>query len=326
MKTALASALLLALVACTPAQTPPPAVASASPPKETTTAAPAKETAAASEPKDALAALNAEARASYRAEKEHILAHLGPTILSEGGKLVYLHDGRREEAEINPRGYHELKTLDHIPLALEALVGEVDGSLDEARLQGLKRLRTCIEPAVREFESHGYAATTIERQRRIVSASTALIDGAIERRSVSHAAYAQYAKAMGPLLLASVDEAARLELDAIHRAVTGWKKATSPAEWSRLRVVVISVHMARDRLMEMQYFQRLLGESFEGGRIVFAEGLWEEPKALDLNAIHVLDARVGASFFGDPMRMHRDLLSDAAAAYLPTLLPAAGAR
>jgi hypothetical protein len=44
--------------------------------------------------------------------------------------------------------------------------------------------------------------------------------------------------------------------------------------------------------------------------------LWDEASELQLLATHVLDASVGESFFGDPRRMHRDLLSDAAAQVL----------
>ena len=325
MKTVIASAFLLGLVACSPASSPPAAApASNANSKETTTAAAPPKDATAAPPKDPLTALNVEARASYRAAKERILAHLGPTVVYEGDKIVYLHDGRREEGDVHTRGYHELKTLAHIPLALEALLGDVDGPLDEARIQGLKRLRACFDPAVREFESQGYSAATLDRQHRIVAASTTLIDGAIERRAIGHAAYVQFARTTGPLLMANVDEAAHVTLDAIHRNVTQWRKATPPAEWNRLRVVIISSHMARDKSLELQYFERLLGEPFEGGRIVFAEGLWEESKALDLYATHALDSRVGESYFADPMRMHRDILSDAAAAYLPTLIPVAG--
>jgi hypothetical protein len=71
----------------------------------------------------------------------------------------------------------------------------------------------------------------------------------------------------------------------------------------------------------MQYFLRLLHEPAEGGRVVYAETLWEESQAMDLLGTHLLDGSVGEAFFGDYMRMHRDLLGDAAKQYLPHLLP-----
>jgi hypothetical protein len=76
-------------------------------------------------------------------------------------------------------------------------------------------------------------------------------------------------------------------------------------------VIVVGAHMAREGEIAMQYFEKLLGER-EGLRLVFAEGLWDEASELQLLATHLLDASVGESFFGDPLRMHRDLLSDAA--------------
>jgi hypothetical protein len=82
--------------------------------------------------------------------------------------------------------------------------------------------------------------------------------------------------------------------------------------------------------LAVQYFARLLGEPGEGRRIVYAESLFDEPEALDLLATHLVDTQVGLDFFDDPMRMHRDLLGDAAREYLPHLLGkpdrAAGAR
>ena len=48
--------------------------------------------------------------------------------------------------------------------------------------------------------------------------------------------------------------------------------------------------------------------------------LFDEPRALDLLATRLVDTQVGIDFFNDPLRMHRDLLSDAAQDYLPILI------
>ncbi|WP_394821515.1 hypothetical protein [Pendulispora albinea] len=310
------SILLASAVTC--CQRTPPAKTSAA---DAAKAAGAKTEAAPV--RDPMTALNQTARGAYRTAKERILRGLGPTMVVEGDKLVFLHDGQREEAVIHPRAYHELKTLDHVPLALDALIGDSDGPVDLGRLTAMRELRAHIAPAEQAFLAHGHPAASVERQKRILASSVALMDDVLDRRTLAHAAYVQFARATAPLLLASVDEAARMELDAIHANVSRWRAAMPASAWSRLRVVVISSHMARDQSLQMQYFQRLLGEPGEGRRIVFAEGLWEESKALDLEATHILDARLAESFFGDATRMHRDLLADAAAAYLPKLLPAA---
>lgn len=88
-----------------------------------------------------------------------------------------------------------------------------------------------------------------------------------------------------------------------------------------MHVVIVGPHMPREGLVAMQYFLRLLHEPSEGRRVVYAESLWQEPQALDLLGTHLPDGDVGEAYFNDYMRMHRDLLGDAAIQYLPRLLP-----
>ena len=125
---------------------------------------------------------------------------------------------------------------------------------------------------------------------------------------------------MAPLVMENVTDATRAQLDATHAQVSKWRGELSAEEWQQLHVLIIGPHMPRENLVVTQYFLRLLHEPREGRRVVYAESLWEEPKALDLLGTHLLDGSVGEAFFGDYMRMHRDLLGDAASQYLPRLL------
>ncbi len=77
--------------------------------------------------------------------------------------------------------------------------------------------------------------------------------------------------------------------------------------------------MPRKDNLAVQYFARLLGETGEGRRIIYAEAIFDEHRALNLLGTHLLDREIAASFFDDPLRMNRDLLGDAAAEYLRTL-------
>ncbi|HZC00512.1 MAG TPA: hypothetical protein VE844_03855 [Gammaproteobacteria bacterium] len=61
---------------------------------------------------------------------------------------------------------------------------------------------------------------------------------------------------------------------------------------------------------------------WKGGRIIFAESLYlteGEQWALDHIAKQELDTAVATAFFDDPGRLNRDILGDAAVAYLNTL-------
>jgi hypothetical protein len=125
---------------------------------------------------------------------------------------------------------------------------------------------------------------------------------------------------MTPWVMANVAEAARSELDALHRQVSLWRSQLTEEEWKALSVVILGSALPRKENLTVQYFARLLGEPGEGRRITFAESIRDEPKALDLMATRTVDTAIGVDFFNDPLRMHRDLLADAAKEYLPLLL------
>jgi hypothetical protein len=99
-----------------------------------------------------------------------------------------------------------------------------------------------------------------------------------------------------------------------------WKNELAPEEWETLTVVVMGTQLPRKSNLAVQYFARLLGEPSEGRRIIYAEALFDETRAIDLMATRLVDTQVGIDFFNDPMRMHRDLLADAAQNYLPILI------
>ncbi len=84
--------------------------------------------------------------------------------------------------------------------------------------------------------------------------------------------------------------------------------------------MILGSALPRKQGLTVQYFARLLGEPGEGPRIIYAESIRDEAKALDLMATRAVDTNIGVDFFNDPARMHRDLLSDAARDYLPLLI------
>jgi hypothetical protein len=94
---------------------------------------------------------------------------------------------------------------------------------------------------------------------------------------------------------------------------------------AKLCVVVCGSHQARSQDIMMEYFQRLLGEQAAIGaahenRVIYAESSFGEEGALDLIARHIIDQDAGEAFFGDRMRLQRDLLSEGASDYVKSLL------
>jgi hypothetical protein len=265
-------------------------------------------------PPDLLASLNDTFRAAYRQTRADVLARSGPVILVEGDTLVLKRDGRRTEIDFTPRLYHELKGVSHVPLALYVMLA--DGPLSDERLTALRRYREQADAAHGTLEKRGFSAESLKRQQQIFTASLAFLDKALERKQVSSDDLTAFAREMAPLVLADAEESARLQIDALHAHVTAWRKQMSTDEWKRLHVVVMGSAMPRKGHIAVQYFAKLLGEPGEGRRIIYAEAQWDEGKALDLLGTHLLDTDIGAVFFKDDQRMHRDLLADATAEYL----------
>jgi len=269
----------------------------------------------------ALTALNDAFRAAYADARQRVLAASGPTLIVAGDSFALLRGGKRVEANVATAIYDPVKTIAHIPLAIYVTLTPGDGAIGDDRLKTLTRLRELIPPAGKSLDLVKLPASTLARQKQLVAACLAFLDHVAGTRRFARTELVAFTRRMAPLVMQNVSEAARAQLDATHAQVSAWRRDLSPQEWSRLHVVIIGPHMPREDLVVTQYFLRLLHEPREGGRVVYAESLWQEPQALDLLGTHLLDGGIGEAFFGDAMRMHRDLLGDAAKQYLARLLP-----
>ena len=269
----------------------------------------------------ALTALNNAFRAAYADAKQRVLASAGPVLIVSGDNFTLLRAGQRVQANAGAPIYDPIKTIAHIPLAIYVTLTPGDGAIGDDRIKILAGLRELIPPAEASLDAVRLPAATLARQKHIVAASLAFLDEVAGNRKFARASLLAFTRGMTPLVMQNVTDATRAQLDATHARVSAWRRDLSPQEWDHLHVLIIGPHMPREDLVVTQYFLRLLHEPAEGGRVVYAESLWEEPQAMDLLGTHLLDGSVGEAFFGDYMRMHRDLLGDAAKQYLPRLLP-----
>ena len=261
---------------------------------------------------DSLARLNDAFRAGYAEAKAASLAAGGPVLVVNGDRLLLYRNGRPvpgPDLPIRPAAYHRLKAVAHVPLALHLLLTAPGAPGAE-----LERIRS-LAAAARADLPGSFAPPALERQERILDACLQLLD---QRRdgALPPGRLAAFAAGMGPLVLANAEDAAGLELEALDRQVAGIRAGMAPGDWKAVRVVIIGSHMAREGEVGLQYFCRLLGEPGEGGRIVYAESLWDPADALALLATHSVDRGASAAFFGDPGRLHRDILADGARKWL----------
>lgn len=123
----------------------------------------------------------------------------------------------------------------------------------------------------------------------------------------------ELAAAFGPKLMESIARATKMQLEALHRTTEEALAMLSPEERRALHVAVTGDHQARIRSMPMQYFQKRFADP---DRVLYAEGVVEAEPAAALIGKQRLDRAMAKAFFGNPRRMQRDLLGDAAKAEL----------
>jgi hypothetical protein len=267
-----------------------------------------------------LAEVNASCRAAYRAARERALARSGPVVLFNGDELVFRYGDTRRVSKITPAIYTDLKTVAHVALGLAGLLSPPEpGPLDPARLFALKGYRETIEKARKAIELRGLTRAQRQRQEKILDSCDELLSEVIRGKKIEVKAVAAGLRKLRLPLELNTAEAARAQIDSLHRAMSAWKEKLSEEEWGQLKVVVQGSAMPRKGHMAVQYFARLLGETGEGRRIIYAEALFDETRALALLGTHLLDTQLGADVYDDPQRLHRDLLADAAKGYLDEL-------
>jgi hypothetical protein len=159
----------------------------------------------------------------------------------------------------------------------------------------------------------------------LLSQASTLLTEVLRNRAVDRATLREFARTTGALMLDNNTRAQRAALDGLHAAVTALLAKMNEDVRAKLCVVVCGSHQARSQDIVMEYFQRLLGEQAETGaarenRLIYTESTFGEEGALDLIARHIIDQDAGEAFFGDRMRMQRDLLGEGAADYVESLL------
>jgi hypothetical protein len=276
---------------------------------------------ATGDPPDPLVALNASVRKAYQRARVESLAKLGPVVLVNGDSLVLIQGTVRTPSPIDSSRYHSLKTVAHAALGVFLILNGYDlERLPQPQQDELRQLRSLIPGAKAALAKYEFTDEQRRRQERILSECDAFINDVLFWQRSDPKELTEFCRKMRPLVLANAADAAKDQIDAFHKQMCDWKKQLTADEWRKLRVVIQGSQMPRKGNLAVQYFAKLLAESGEGPRIIYAEGLFETQSALNLLGTHILDSRVAQSFFNDSRRMDRDLLSDAASEYLKKLV------
>ncbi len=223
----------------------------------------------ASPPADPLVALNDRFHDAYRRARLDRLAKAGPVVLVGFNSLALLRQGNRLEVPFPPAIYHKLKEVAHVPLMTFVMLAGTEGKpLDAVRRAEVGYVQELIAAALEGIDRSGFPGASLDRQREILTMTRTYLTDVLKQGKAPTETLEAYAKRAAPLVLANADEAAEAHLTLLNSQMEAWRREMTPEEWRSMHVVVMSVHMARDREIAMQYFTRLLGEPTEGHRLI----------------------------------------------------------
>lgn len=248
-------------------------------------------------------------------------------IVIQDDDLLFYRTGHALERfpGLMPPLYNKMKMLGHMSLGAFCLLhGHVDREFPEVVLAEVESYRAAIEGAADALDTHEEAkAGILPEPSQIYPKVTAFLDTIITKRSVSKSELDIFARSVaadiGPVLAA----AARAQLDACNDIVTHIRnELLTPAQWAKLRVLVLGPYMARQGELFMQYFAEVLNTSQQGDRrVVYFDGD-DLTDAFDRLGTTMLDAVASHAIFGERDRLHRDVLADATTRYLKSLASA----
>jgi hypothetical protein len=241
-----------------------------------------------------------------------VASRTDPVLVLLGDVLVLLDGERRREHLATAPATALIKAAAHVPVGVFAILEQpADSSLDEATRQHLLQMRRVKVPAAGQLDQ--LDADTRADVVDVLQRSHAFIDEVLASGQVLPEPRSRFAGALGPVLLRLSERATQLELDALHAATDEALRELTSEQRRTLEVVVAGVHQARARSLGMQYFEKRFGERpGEEKRVTYAEGAEDVLEARELIGTRRLDRAIAVAFFGDPKRLQRDVLGDAA--------------
>lgn len=269
----------------------------------------------------ALAREDASFHRAYDAVRQDAAQHT-PSLVFYEGQFIFSDGAQRDEYPASAAASHLLKAAAHAPLGVYALLFPLIQDSAHAQLSPLLTTRlmssqSTIERAERELQRYGERDGLSEAACRdsieVLRTTREFIEQTLPSQRVDAERLGALARTLGSRLTRLTEYATELELTALHTATEAVLQAMTSQQRASFQVVVAGAHQARDRSLPLQYFQARFGEApGEERRVAYAESVSGPAEARELIGTRKLDREIAAAFFGNPERLQRDVLGDAA--------------
>jgi hypothetical protein len=266
---------------------------------------------------DMLAALNQSSLDAYRTGRQQLIANPGPVILV-GSDLTFIVNGQKKHAGCTPQLYTTLKSLSHpyigTVVVLEPFLDDPAAHQDVWRphLEAMLRETEAVIPHLGEL---GLDPDSVTRNRFILNRMLDFVNATLAKGSFTRDEITALGHELGPLLLANANVAAKAQIDMMKQVVDNWRAEVGPDVWSKVLVVVLGPHQPRVDNLQHSFFRYELGDRART-QLFYAENVFDEESAMKLVGTIEADRGLSIATFDEPLRMQRDLVGDAADAYL----------
>ena len=264
-----------------------------------------------------LATLNQTSLDAYRSGRQQYITDPGPLIIA-GSDLTFLVNGQEWHAGYTPPIYTVLKSLSHPYLGTIVLLVPFAGDpamhrdLWRPRLQALRDGVAGVLPRLGQL---GLDRDSVIRNRYILQHLLGFMDATLAKGTYTSADLTALGRAIGPLLLANANVAAKAQIDLMKREVDSWRAKVGPDAWLKVMVVVEGPAQPRTDNLQYSFFRYELGAQAPT-HLFYAENVFDQAGALKFIGTIQADRSLSVITFDDPLRMQRDLLGDAADSYL----------
>lgn len=237
------------------------------------------------------------------------------TVIAEDGNATYPRDAPQ---------YANLKSTSHVILAIIGAVTPWPED-DEAKARSMTDLKSVsdeIDTFLSVIDSVDMPADLLADQRKMLQMAKEFAENALEEGLVNRDSVSDVINKMRPIWAQNMREAARAELEALHKAVSAARASMDEESWDRVYIVHHGGMNVKSVNVVQLYLERVMPEKLAAGQLLFAENKHGIDAMAEEAGYTRMQRIVGAWAFGDPARMEVDLLGYEAGSVLDEMIPA----
>lgn len=258
----------------------------------------------------------------FRRGQDALTAQTRPVMVIARDVTVMTEDGERSYPRDAP-DYLIFKSTSHVLLGIIGAVTpwpETEAE-NERWKQEFGTIAQAIDTLLTSIGNLNLSDDAIARQRQMLEAARAFARDAVRRGTLTRKDVSKAINDMRPVWAANMRDAARVELAALHKAVSDARAAVSKEDWDKMYVVHHGGSNVTGVNVVELYLERVMPQKVAAGQVMFAENAHGNKAMADYVGYERMQRHVGAWAFGDPARMEVDLLGYEAGAILDAMIP-----